>query len=144
VRRFYDDHFVGHWPEDVVITQVSHSLGTDPVVDEMVRHFTHDRVMDTSLPGVALTGRPVRLPVVVVAGFEDGKVAYERIYWDRASLLLQGGPWTPQTCRRAGMSKPPSSSSRTARATSSSPGPRTDPNPPVEEGESPCHRDSIT
>jgi carboxymethylenebutenolidase len=95
VRRFYDDHFIGHWPEDVAITRVSRTLGADRVVDEMVMHFTHDRVMDTFLPGVAPTGKPVRLPVVVVAGFEDGKVAYERIYWDQASLLVQVGALDP-------------------------------------------------
>ena len=95
VRRFYGDHFIGHWPEDVAIIQVSRTVGTDRVVDEMVMHFTHDRVMDTFLPGVAPTGKPVRLPVVVVAGFEHGKVAYERIYWDQASLLVQVGALDP-------------------------------------------------
>lgn len=95
VRRFYDDHFIGNWPEDVAITNVSRTVGADRVVDEMVMHFTHDREMDTFLPGVAPTGKSVRLPVVVVAGFEDGKVAYERIYWDQASLLIQVGALDP-------------------------------------------------
>ena len=54
-------------------------------------NFTHDVAMETFLPGVAPTGRPVRLPVVVVMGFEAGKVAFERIYWDQASLLVQVG-----------------------------------------------------
>jgi carboxymethylenebutenolidase len=31
------------------------------------------------------------LPVVVVMGFEADKIAYERIYWDQASLLAQVG-----------------------------------------------------
>jgi carboxymethylenebutenolidase len=35
------------------------------------------------------TGRPVRLPVVM--GFDNGKVAFERIYWDQACALLQVG-----------------------------------------------------
>ena len=54
-------------------------------------NFTHDIPMNTFLPGVAPTGRPVRLPVVVVMGFDGDKVAYERIYWDQASLLAQVG-----------------------------------------------------
>jgi carboxymethylenebutenolidase len=29
--------------------------------------------------------------VVVVMGFEGGKVAFERIYWDQASALVQVG-----------------------------------------------------
>jgi carboxymethylenebutenolidase len=91
VRRFYGAHFIGRWPDDVVITQVSRTVGRDRVVDEMVMDFTHDRVMDTFLPGVAPSGRAVRLPVVVVAGFEAGKVAYERVSWDQASLLVQVG-----------------------------------------------------
>jgi len=28
---------------------------------------------------------------VVVVGFEGGKVAFERIYWDQASMLVQLG-----------------------------------------------------
>jgi carboxymethylenebutenolidase len=40
---------------------------------------------------VAPTGRPVKPPLVVVMGFEGDKVAYERIYWDQASLLAQVG-----------------------------------------------------
>ncbi|MGH9081502.1 MAG: nuclear transport factor 2 family protein [Acidimicrobiales bacterium] len=91
VRHFYGTHFIGMWPDDVAITHVSRTVDGDRVVDEMVMDFTHDRVMDTFLPGLAATGRPVRLPVVVVAGFEGGKVAYEHIYWDQASLLVQVG-----------------------------------------------------
>jgi carboxymethylenebutenolidase len=53
--------------------------------------FIHDIPMPAFLPNVATTDRPVMLPVVVVMGIENGKVAYERIYWDRASLLAQIG-----------------------------------------------------
>jgi carboxymethylenebutenolidase len=31
------------------------------------------------------------IPFVVVAGFEGGKVAFERIYWDQASMFVQLG-----------------------------------------------------
>lgn len=43
------------------------------------------------LPGVKPTGRKVTIPFVVVVGFEGGKVAFERIYWDQTSLLVQLG-----------------------------------------------------
>ncbi|WP_326546133.1 nuclear transport factor 2 family protein [Mycolicibacterium sp. ND9-15] len=89
VAEFYGAHFIGHWPDDTEIIPVSRTVGTDKVVDEMIMSFTHDVVMDTFLPGVAPTGRPVRLPVVVVMGFDGEKVAFERIYWDQASLLAQ-------------------------------------------------------
>jgi carboxymethylenebutenolidase len=95
VRLFYRSHFIGSWPEDLVVTRVSRTVGSDRVVDEMVMSFTHDREMDTFLPGVAPSGRPVQLPVVAVVGFEGDKVAYERIYWDQASLLVQVGVLNP-------------------------------------------------
>ena len=40
--------------------------------------------------GIAPTGRPVDLPIVIlVSGFRDGLMAGERIYWDLATLLRQ-------------------------------------------------------
>ena len=91
VRRFYATHFIGTWPEDVRVVEVSRTVGENRVVAELIMEFTHDRVMDTFLPGVPPSGRPVRLPVVVVMGFEGDKVAYEHIFWDQASLLVQVG-----------------------------------------------------
>jgi carboxymethylenebutenolidase len=95
VRRFYGDHFIGKWPRDIEITPVSRTLGEEQVVDELVLSFTHDFEMDQLLPGIAPTGRPVRLAFCVVVGFEGGKVAHEHIYWDQASLLVQIGLLDP-------------------------------------------------
>ena len=39
--------------------------------------------MDFILPGVAPTGRVVEMAIAVVADFEDGKIAAERISWVR-------------------------------------------------------------
>jgi len=91
VRQFYGNHFIGKWPKDVDITPVSRTVGEDQVVDELVLSFTHDIEMPQLLPGVAPTGRHVRLAFCVVVGFENGKVAHEHIYWDQASLLVQVG-----------------------------------------------------
>jgi carboxymethylenebutenolidase len=91
VADFYDKYFIGHWPADTTIIPVCRTVGADRVVDEMIMSFTHDIQMPTFLPDVAPTGRAVLLPVVVVMGFEADKVAYERIYWDQASLLVQVG-----------------------------------------------------
>jgi carboxymethylenebutenolidase len=92
VERFYRDYFVGHWPADVDVKSISRTVGANRVVDELIVSFTHDREMKVYLPGVAPTGRKVVLPNVVVMGFdEDGRVAYEHIYWDQASLLVQIG-----------------------------------------------------
>ncbi|MDQ3671998.1 MAG: nuclear transport factor 2 family protein [Actinomycetota bacterium] len=91
VRRFYGRHFIGKWPADIEITPVSRTVGDQQIVDELVLSFTHDIEMDQLLPGIAPTGRQVRLPFCVVVKFEDGKVAHEHIYWDQASLLVQVG-----------------------------------------------------
>jgi carboxymethylenebutenolidase len=96
VASFYHDHFVGHWPDDVEVKQLSRTQGQNRVVDELIVSFTHDREMRTYLPGVEPTGRKVVLPHVVVMGFDDeGRVAYEHIYWDQATLLVQVGLLDP-------------------------------------------------
>jgi carboxymethylenebutenolidase len=95
VRSFYGAHFIGKWPADTRITPVSRTIGEDQVVDELVVSFTHDIEMDAIVPGVAPTGRQVRLPFCVVVRFEGGKVAHEHIYWDQASLLVQLGLLDP-------------------------------------------------
>jgi carboxymethylenebutenolidase len=96
VRAFYGDHFIGKWPKDIEITPVSRTVGESQVVDELVLSFTHDIEMPQLLPGVAPTGKHVRLAFCVVVGFEDGKVHHEHIYWDQASLLAQVGLIDPE------------------------------------------------
>jgi carboxymethylenebutenolidase len=91
VRHFYTNWFVGRWPADTEVTPVSRTVGQGRVIDELIVSFTHDREMPAMLPGVAPTGRKVTLAHVVVMGIVDGKVAYEHIYWDQASLLVQVG-----------------------------------------------------
>jgi carboxymethylenebutenolidase len=91
VRRFYDTWFIGHWPEDLVVKQVSRTTGDSQVVDEVILSFTHDREMPAVLPGIKPTGRKVAIPFVVVVGFDGDKIAFERIYWDQASMLVQLG-----------------------------------------------------
>jgi carboxymethylenebutenolidase len=95
VRRFYGQHFIGKWPADIEITPVSRTVGEDQVVDELVLSFTHDIEMPQLLPGVAPTGRPVKMAFCVVARFEGDKLAHEHIYWDQASLLVQVGLLEP-------------------------------------------------
>ncbi len=95
VRRFYDEHFIPRWPADTSATPVSRTVGREQVVDELVMSFTHDIEMDFMLPGVPPSGRPVELPVAVVVGLADGKVAHEHIYWDQATILVQVGALDP-------------------------------------------------
>jgi len=43
------------------------------------------------LPGVQPTGKHVKVPLIVVVHFREGKLAHEHIYWDQASVLVQLG-----------------------------------------------------
>jgi carboxymethylenebutenolidase len=102
VRQFYRDHFIGQWPSDITITPISRTAGNDQIVDEMLIAFTHDRVIDCILPGVAPTGRKVEIPAVAIVRFEGGKVAREHIYWDQGSVLVQAGLIDPKGLPLAG------------------------------------------
>ena len=103
VRKFYERHFVGKWPSDTKVSQISRTVGTDQVVDELILSFTHNVPLAFMLPGVPPTGKPVELPVVVVMRFENGKIAHEHIYWDQASLLVQVGLLDPKTLPAMGV-----------------------------------------
>jgi carboxymethylenebutenolidase len=91
LRRFYAEDFIPLMPADTSIKLVSRTLGKDQLVDEMIFSFTHTEEMPWMLPGVSPTHRHVVIPLVVVVGFREGKLANERIYWDQASVLKQIG-----------------------------------------------------
>ena len=91
LREFYSKRFIPQMPPDTSMTPVSRTIGVDRVVDEMVFEFTHTIGMDWMLPGVAPTGRHVKVALVVIVHFRDGKLAHEHIYWDQASVLAQLG-----------------------------------------------------
>src|SRR5580765_5776610 len=91
LREFYSQRFIPQMPPDTSMTPVSRTVGTDRVVDEMVFEFTHTIKMDWMLPGVAPTNKHVKVPLIVVVHFRDGKLAHEHIYWDQASVLVQLG-----------------------------------------------------
>jgi carboxymethylenebutenolidase len=82
VESFYHDHFVGYWPDDVQVKSISRTVRVAP------------------------TGRKVVLPHVVVMGFDEtGHVAYEHIYWDQASLVVQVGLLDPTQLPVSGAEK---------------------------------------
>ena len=91
LREFYSRAFIPQMPPDTSMTPVSRTIGIDRVVDEMVFEFTHTIKMDWMLPGVEPTNKPVKVPLIVVVHFRDGKLAHEHIYWDQASVLAQLG-----------------------------------------------------
>lgn len=91
LREFYSTRFIPQMPPDTAMTPVSRTIGIDRVVDEMVFEFTHTIKMDWMLPGVEPTNRHVKVALVVIVHFRDGKLAHEHIYWDQASVLAQLG-----------------------------------------------------
>jgi carboxymethylenebutenolidase len=91
LRRFYREDFISPMPADTSIQLISRTLGQDQLVDEIIFSFTHTEEMPWMLPGVPPTHRHVDIPLVVVVGFREGKLAHERIYWDQASVLKQIG-----------------------------------------------------
>ena len=91
LREFYSKRFIPQMPADTAMTPVSRTIGVDRIVDEMVFEFTHSIKMDWMLPGVEPTGKHVKVALVVIVHFRDGKLAHEHIYWDQASVLVQLG-----------------------------------------------------
>ena len=91
LRIFYSKDFIPTMPPDTAMTPVSRTIGIDRVVDEMVFEFTHTIKMDWMLPGLEPTGKHVKVALVVIVHFRDGKLAHEHIYWDQASVLAQLG-----------------------------------------------------
>ncbi|HYL37498.1 MAG TPA: ester cyclase [Bryobacteraceae bacterium] len=91
LRRFYSTDFIPRMPADTTLTPVSRTVGQDQLVDEMIFSFTHSIEMPWMLPGIAPTNKPVRVPLVAIVHFRDGKLAHEHIYWDQASVLKQIG-----------------------------------------------------
>ena len=99
VRHFYENYFVGRVP-DWSVKLISRTIGESQLVDEVLISFTHDCDIPALLPGVKLPRRKVTIPFVVVVGFDKDekgclpahlKVAFQRIYWDQASVLAQIG-----------------------------------------------------
>lgn len=91
LREFYARRFIPKMPPDTIITPISLTVGEDQIVDEMIFEFTHSIEMDWMLPGIAPTGRHVKVPLVAIVKFRGGKLAHEHIYWDQASVLAQIG-----------------------------------------------------
>lgn len=95
LREFYARHFIPQMPPDTEMIPISRTVGSERLVDEMLFRFTHTIAMDWMLPGVAPTGRRVEVALVAIVHFRDGKLAYEHIYWDQASVLVQLGLLNP-------------------------------------------------
>jgi carboxymethylenebutenolidase len=91
LAHFYGKYFIPSMPPDTETIPITRTFGRDRVVDEIVFKFTHTNEMVWLLPGVPPTGKPVEVVMVVVVQFEGDKIAWERIHWDQATVLVQLG-----------------------------------------------------
>ena len=91
LKRFYKYHFVEQNSADRSSVTVSHTLGPDRVVLELVVRFKHDRILDRYFPGIPPTQQYVELATVLIVKFRGDKVCHEHIYWDQGSALKQIG-----------------------------------------------------
>ena len=89
--HFYHRYFIPQMPEDTQIEMIWRTVDEDTIVDEFIFKFTHDRLMEFFLPGIAPTGKRVEVPMVASVHFEGEKIVREHIYWDQASVLVQLG-----------------------------------------------------
>lgn len=95
LHRWYSNHFHFQNPVDTRIVPISRTIGADRLVDEFVFCFTHDRVMDWLLPGIAPTGKAIEIPMIAVVNFRGPRLYHEHIWWDQASVLVQAGLLDP-------------------------------------------------
>ena len=95
LREFYGHSFISRMPPDTRMTLISRTVGDNRLVDEMIFEFTHTIAMPWMLPGVLPTGKPVKVALVAIVGFEGDKLVHEQIYWDQASVLVQLGLLNP-------------------------------------------------
>ncbi|MBI1307771.1 MAG: carboxymethylenebutenolidase [Bacteroidetes bacterium] len=97
VKAFYGNliPFNKFFPPDLEMVPVSQTIDQNQLVDEIIFKFTHTTEVGWMLPNIPPTGKRVEIPLVVIVGFENGKVTHEHIYWDQASVLVQVGLLDP-------------------------------------------------
>jgi steroid delta-isomerase-like uncharacterized protein len=85
VHRYYEDLL--HALPDLHIEVKQRHIADDTVVLEVEITGTHDGAWR----GLPATGRRVRFPLCAIYTFDGNKIAGERIYYDRATVLQQVG-----------------------------------------------------
>lgn len=106
VRDFYARQFIPHLPDDMEAVQLSLTVGQNRLVEESVVRFTHNQPMEWLLPGIPPTHERIEMVLIGIIGIEDGKVAYEHLYWDHAAVLVQLGLLSDDEITTAGLASP--------------------------------------
>jgi steroid delta-isomerase-like uncharacterized protein len=79
--------FAQTFSSDYRFTLVTELLTDSSVAAEWVVSGTHDG----SSPALAATGKPFTIRGATIARLRDGKITYNRDYWDMAGFLTQVG-----------------------------------------------------
>jgi carboxymethylenebutenolidase len=85
------EHLAGRAvPADLAVERISRTVDTRRLVDELRWTFVHDRELPWLLPGVAATGRPVRVLGISVVAVRHARITSVRTLWDvqRASAQV--------------------------------------------------------
>lgn len=90
LRKFYEDMIVAH-SGDGELHNLSRTVGTNSIVDELLLNITHDRPIEFLLPGVKPTNSYIQIPICFSVSFRGDKLARARAYFDLASLMKQTG-----------------------------------------------------
>ncbi|XP_006463976.1 hypothetical protein AGABI2DRAFT_194603 [Agaricus bisporus var. bisporus H97] len=91
LTAFYRDHFIFCNPEDTRLEVISRTVGADRIVEELIVHYTHNKMIDYLLPGVPPTGKKLAVPLVAVVNIRGDRLYNEHIWWDQATTLRQAG-----------------------------------------------------
>jgi len=90
VKEFYSNQLIGKIPPDVSFKPISRTVGEIQIVEERSYSLTHTQEIFL-LPGIPPTNKFIEFSIIIIVGFRDGKIAYERLYWDQVSVLEQIG-----------------------------------------------------
>ena len=74
---------------------ISRTIGVDRIVDELFFSFKHTQEIPWMLPGIPPTNEMVEVALVCIVCVRGGKIAFESIFWDQASVLFQIGLLDP-------------------------------------------------
>ncbi|KAL9087221.1 MAG: hypothetical protein Q9165_006715 [Trypethelium subeluteriae] len=96
LQRFYADFFGPRNPPSFRARLLSRTIGVDRVVDELLVTFQHTQPIPWMLPGIPATNKQVKIALVSAVCIRGGKLYYEHIYWDQASVLVQVGLLNPE------------------------------------------------
>jgi carboxymethylenebutenolidase len=90
ILRFYRDDFIP-CVDSMSMQPRSRTVSETQLVEELRITLKFDRPMPWFLPGIAPTNTTVEFDLVVIVGFQDKRVSFERFHWDRLGVMQQLG-----------------------------------------------------